>query len=191
MLLHFLTFECKTEENEFMRQLLMKNSAGRIMDVHVSPRCTWYIVVISFKSYWFSETIHWWSADYPCGLIIVLDITVFVFQRRSEVSSALLWCPPGCNPAGHDLLAAGAAAEEVGVLQQPGCSQKGQPDLPHTQWLLQRSCCQRQPWYVGNLSESRRHGSLQCQFVNTRGREQSWESFLTSVHVNFAYATII
>lgn len=169
MLLHFLKFECKSEEKECMRLLLMKNSGIRITGVRVSIKCTWCIVVISFKSYWFWVMIPWWSADYLCWVdYCTWNYCAHVPRACRDLTSALLLCPAGCVSAGHDLLASGAAAEEVGILQQPWCSETGQPDFPHTQWLFQRSCCQRQSWYVGNLSENRRHSSLQCQFINTR-----------------------
>lgn len=181
-------FECKAEEKECMRLLLMENSGKSVMEVHVSIRCTWSIVVISFKSYWFwVMMIPWWSADYLCWVYYCTwNYCAHVPRTCRDLINALLLCPVGCNSSGHDLLASGAAAEEVGILQQPRRSKKGQPDFPHTEWLFQRSCCQRQPWYVGNLSENRRHGSLQYQFISTRcctGIENSLKrAFFTSVY---------
>lgn len=135
MLLHFLKFECKTEEKECMRLFLMENSSMRLMDVH----CGYF---------WFWVVAPWRCAD--CWGCDCTGNCCVHAPRHAEISPALLCsCAAGCHSAGHDLLAAGAAAEEVGVLQQPGRSPEGQPHLPHTQRLLQRPCCQRQPRYVG------------------------------------------
>lgn len=112
--------------------------------------------------------VPWGSADYLWGVYYCTwNDRVHVARACRDLTSALLPCPAGCDSAGHDLLAPGAAAEEVGVLQQPGRGQTGQPHLPHPQRLLQRSRGQRQPRYVGNLSGNRGHGSLQRQFINT------------------------
>lgn len=91
MLLHFLKFECKTEEKECVRLLPMKNSGMRIMDVHVSTRCTLCIVVISFKSHWFWVMIPWLSADYLCWVYYCTwSCCVHVPRVCRDLTSALL-----------------------------------------------------------------------------------------------------
>jgi len=47
---------------------------------------------------------------------IVLGISEFRYQRWTDLIRALLLYAVGCNPSGYDLLAAGASAEEMGIL---------------------------------------------------------------------------
>lgn len=68
-------------------------------------------VVISFKSYCFWVAIPCLSANYHYRLI-----SAFIHYRHAVICGV---CVAGRDPSGYDVLAPGAPAEEVGVLQQP------------------------------------------------------------------------